>query len=358
MTADTTTLLRALADQSLAGTPPTREQALALLTTSDDDVLDVVAAAARVRRAFFGRRVKLNLLVNMKSGMCPEDCFYCSQRLGSEAGALKYSWISPQEAVQTANRAVAGGAKRVCLVASGRGPSDRDVDRVSGTIGAIKDEHPDVEVCVCLGLLKPDQAERLRDAGAFAYNHNLNTSENQYGDICSTHEFADRVETVQRAQTAGLSPCSGALFGMNETDEDIVDVAFSLRALNPDSVPINFLIPFEGTPLGGLWQLTPQRCLRILALFRFVFPDVEVRLAGGREIHLRSVQPLALHIANSMFLGDYLTSEGQPGEADLQMIADAGLVVEGQQEQTLPDARHDLVKLRRRGPGTELPANA
>jgi biotin synthase len=358
MTGDITELLSALTAQSFALTAPTREQALAVLATSDEDVLDVVAAAAKVRREFFGRRVKLNLLVNMKSGMCPEDCFYCSQRLGSDSGALKYSWISADEAVNTANRAVAGGAKRVCLVASGRGPSDRDIDRVSDTIGAIKDEHPNVEVCVCLGLLKPDQAERLLDAGALAYNHNLNTSENQYGEICTTHEFADRVETVERAQTAGLSPCSGALFGMNETDDDIVDLAYSLRALNPDSVPINFLIPFEGTPLGGVWQLTPQRCLRILALFRFMFPDVEVRLAGGREIHLRTLQPLALHIANSMFLGDYLTSEGQPGEADLQMIADAGLVVEGQEDQTLPDARHDLVKLRRRGPGTALPANA
>ena len=311
-----------------------------------------------MRRAFFGRRVKLNLLVNMKSGLCPEDCFYCSQRIGSQSGALKYSWISKAEAVQTANRAVQGGAKRVCLVASGRGPSDRDVDRVSDTIGAIKTEHPQVEVCVCLGLLEQAQAERLKDAGALAYNHNLNTSAENYGEICTTHTYDDRVETVGRAKAAGLSPCSGAIVGMGETDEQLVDLALSLRALDPDSVPVNFLIPFEGTPLAGRWQLTPQRCLRILALFRFTFPDVEVRLAGGREIHLRSLQPLALHIANSMFLGDYLTSEGQPGADDLQLIADAGLVVEGQEERTLPGARHDLVTLRRRGPGTALPANA
>lgn len=144
---------------------------------------------------------------------------------------------------------------------------------------------------------------------------------------------------------------------MGETDNDVVDLALRLRGLDPDSVPVNFLIPFEGTPLGSRWQLTPQRCLRILALFRFTLPDVEIRLAGGREIHLRSLQPLALHIANSIFLGDYLTSEGQPGSADLRMIADAGLVVEGRDEQTLPAARHDLVALRRRGPGTVLPAN-
>jgi biotin synthase len=123
-------------------------------------------------------------------------------------------------------------------------------------------------------------------------------------------------------------------------------------------VPVNFLIPFEGTPLGSAWQLTPQRCLRILALFRFFFPDSEVRIAGGREIHLRTLQTLGLHLANSIFLGDYLTSEGQAGKADLQMIADAGFVVEGQEEVTLPGSRRDLVTLRRRGPGTSVPANA
>jgi biotin synthase len=351
-------LLADLVEQAFRRMPPSRSQARALLATGDDDLLDVVAAASRVRREFFGRRVKLNLLVNMKSGLCPEDCGYCSQRRGSESDVLKYSWIAPEVAADTADRAVAGGAKRICLVASGRGPSDRDIARVEATIAAIRERHPGLEICACLGLLAPGQAERLRDVGAYAYNHNLNTSENRYSGICSTHTYADRVETVERAQAGGLSPCSGAIFGMGESDEDIVDLALRLRELDPDSVPVNFLIPFEGTPLGGEWHLTPQRCLRILALFRFVFPDVEVRLAGGREIHLRTLQPLALHIANSVFLGDYLTSEGQPGRADLEMIADAGLVVEGQDEQTLPAARHDLVTLRRRGPGTTLPANA
>ncbi|MFI0450374.1 biotin synthase BioB [Actinomadura sp. 6N118] len=350
-------LLGSLAAKGLRCETPTREEALAVLRTADEDILDVVAAASKVRRRFFGTRVKLNHLVNMKSGLCPEDCAYCSQRLGSTSQILKYSWISSGEAAGNAERAIAAGAKRVCLVASGRGPADRDIDRVADTIGAIKEAAPEVEVCVCLGLLKPGQADRLREAGADAYNHNLNTSEDNYREICSTHSFKDRVQTVNDAKRAGLSPCSGAIFGMGEVDDDIVDVAFALRDLDPDSVPVNFLIPFDGTPLGGRWDLTPHRCLRILAMFRFVFPDVEVRLAGGREIHLRGLQPLALHLVNSMFLGDYLTSEGQPGADDLKMIADAGFVVEGADEQTLPDARHDLVALRRRGAGTDLPAN-
>ncbi|MGW2388616.1 biotin synthase BioB [Streptomyces lydicamycinicus] len=384
-------LLNTLVDKGLRRELPTREEALAVLATSDDELLDVVAAAGKVRRQWFGRRVKLNYLVNLKSGLCPEDCSYCSQRLGSKAEILKYTWLKPDDASKAAAAGVAGGAKRVCLVASGRGPTDKDVDRVSETISAIKEQNEGVEVCACLGLLSDGQAGRLRAAGADAYNHNLNTSEATYGDICTTHDFSDRVSTVQQAQAAGMSACSGLIAGMGESDADLVDVVFALRELDPDSVPVNFLIPFEGTPLAKEWNLTPQRALRILAMVRFVCPDIEVRLAGGREVHLRSLQPLALHLVNSIFLGDYLTSEGQAGKDDLAMIADAGFEVEGTDTTTLPehrrqdgdaaagesedadgdseeidatvpapsdDTRRDLVSVRRRGAGTDLPPNA
>ena len=352
------TWLDALAEKSIGRELPTRATALKVLSSPDDELMDVVAAAFRVRLRYFGRRVKLNYLVNIKSGLCPEDCFYCSQRLGSAADVLKYTWLKPEEVLESAEAGVRAGAKRVCLVASGRGPNDNDITRVSAAIAAFKEQNPDVEVCACLGLLQEGQAERLRQAGTTAYNHNLNTAETNYQDICTTHSYADRASTVETATQAGLSPCTGLIAGMGESDEELVDVVFALRELDPDSVPVNFLIPFEGTPLAGQWGLTPQRCLRILAMVRFVCPDAEVRLAGGREIHLRSLQPLALHIVNSIFLGDYLTSEGQPGARDLEMIADAGFVVEGAQDRTLPEHRRDLVRVRRRGPGTALPANA
>jgi len=360
------TWLASLAEKGVARELPTRDEALAVLASGDDELMDVVAAAFRVRRHFFGRRVKLNYLVNVKSGLCPEDCFYCSQRVGSGADVLKYTWLKTDEVIASAEAGVAGGARRVCLVASGRGPTEKDIDRVAGTIAAFKERNPDVEVCACLGLLSDGQAERLAAAGTTAYNHNLNTSGGHYADICTTHEYADRVSTVESAKSAGLSPCSGLIAGMGETDEDLVDVAFALRAMGPDSVPVNFLIPFDGTPLEGRWELTPQRCLRILAMVRFVNPDAEVRLAGGREIHLRTLQPLALHIVNSIFLGDYLTSEGQPGAADLAMIADAGFTVEGARDAPGELAAGqpatgltgpDLVQVRRRGAGTALPAN-
>ncbi|MEU2656823.1 biotin synthase BioB [Streptomyces sp. NPDC007325] len=349
-------LLNTLVEKGLRRESPTREEALAVLATSDDDLLDVVAAAGKVRRQWFGRRVKLNYLVNLKSGLCPEDCSYCSQRLGSKADILKYTWLKPDEASDAAAAGIAGGAKRVCLVASGRGPTDRDVERVGRTIEAIKEQNEGVEVCACLGLLSDGQAERLKTAGADAYNHNLNTSEGTYGEITTTHTYADRVDTVQKAHAAGLSACSGLIAGMGETDEDLVDVVFALRELDSDSVPVNFLIPFEGTPLAKEWNLSPQRCLRILAMVRFVCPDVEVRIAGGREVHLRSMQPLALNIANSIFLGDYLTSEGQAGKADLDMIADAGFEVEGAGTTTLPAHRADALAAKGGGCGSHASA--
>lgn len=353
--------LEDVAAASIEGVPPSRGDALALLRGGDEVLLDVIAAAARVRRRFFGNRMRLSFLINMKCGACAEDCSYCSQRRGSDADILRYPWLKPEEIAELADRAAAGGARRVCLVAAGRGPTQRDMGRVAEGIGAIRERQPELEICTCLGLLEGDQAERLREAGADTYNHNLNTSEGHYGEVCSTHTYADRVDTVRRAEGAGLSACSGAIFGMGESDEDVVDVAFSLRELEPASVPVNFLIPFEGTPLRHEWRLTPQRCLRILALFRLVLPDVELRLGGGREIHLRTLQPLALHLANSIFIGDYLTSEGQAAAADLEMIEDAGFVVEGLEGEDPRAARRgdrrELVEPRQRGAGTDLPPN-
>jgi biotin synthase len=351
------TWLDAITEKALNNEPLNRDAALAVLASGDDELMDVVAAAFKVRLKYFGRRVKLNYLVNIKSGLCPEDCFYCSQRAGSAADVLKYTWLKPEEVLASAEAGVAGGARRVCMVASGRGPNDREIAKVAGMISDFKAGHPDVEVCACLGLLSDGQAEVLKQAGTTAYNHNLNTAEDHYADICSTHTFADRAATVEKAKGAGLSPCSGLIAGMGESDEDLVSVAFALRELEPDSVPVNFLIPFDGTPLERRWELTPQQCLRILAMVRFVCPSAEVRLAGGREIHLRSLQPLALHIVNSIFLGDYLTSEGQAGAKDLDMIADAGFTVEGA-DNSKNEPQQDLVRIRRRGAGTTMPANA
>lgn len=337
----------------LAGRPITPAQALGVLRCPDADVLRLVTEAGRVRRKFFDNRVKLNYLVNLKSGRCAEDCGYCSQRLGGDTGILRYSWLDDAQVNDVVEAGLASGVKRVCMVASGTGPSNRETDKVAGMITTLKQNHPDVEVCACLGFVTDEQARTLRAAGADAYNHNINTAESHYTDICSTHTYEDRTDNVARVKAAGLSPCTGLIAGMGESDEQLVEAIFALRELDVDSVPVNFLLPFDGTPLEGQEALSPLQCLRILAMVRLVHPDREVRAAAGREMHLRGLQSLALEVVNSVFLGDYLTSEGQAGQDDLQMIADAGFVVEGQEATaTTSHTRHAPVPIRRRGAGT------
>ena len=202
---------------------------------------------------------------------------------------------------------------------------------------------------------------RIREAGVDAYNHNINTAESHHDQIVQTHTYADRVDTVEKVKTAGLSPCSGLIAGLGETDEQLVEALFALRELDSDSIPVNFLMPFDGTPLENTWELTPLRCVKILAMARFVCPDREIRIAGGREMHLRTLQGLALNVANSIFLGDYLTSEGQAAEADLDLIRDHGFTVLGAPDAERTDApaavAHDPAK-RRRGAGTAVAPNA
>ncbi|MFJ2757328.1 biotin synthase BioB [Nocardioides sp. NPDC087217] len=327
-----TTAFDQLADRILSGGAATAEDAVAVLRTPDAELMSVVAAAGRLRREHFGNTVKVNYLVNLKSGLCPENCNYCSQALGSQAPVLKYSWLSKDETLEQAGAGLRGGATRVCMVSSGRGPSDRDIDKVVEMTSALKDAHEGVEVCACLGLLKGGQAERLKAAGVDAYNHNINTAESNHDNIVQTHTYEDRVDTIGKAKDAGLSPCSGLIAGLGETDEQLVEALFALKELDADSIPVNFLMPFDGTPYENTWELSPTRCVKILAMARFVCPDKEIRIAGGREMHLRSLQALALQVANSIFLGDYLTSEGQDALADLEMLRDNGFIILGMDE--------------------------
>ncbi|MGN6721443.1 MAG: biotin synthase BioB, partial [Marmoricola sp.] len=257
------------------------------------------------------------------------NCNYCSQALGSQAPILKYSYLSTEDTLKQAGAGLRGGATRVCMVSSGRGPSNRDIDKVVEMTEALKDQYEGVEVCACLGLLQDGQAERLKAAGVDAYNHNINTAESHHDNIVQTHTYDDRVDTIGKAKSAGLSPCSGLIAGLGETDEQLVEALFALKELDADSIPVNFLMPFDGTPYENTWELSPTRCVKILAMARFVCPDKEIRIAGGREMHLRTLQATALHVANSIFLGDYLTSEGQDALSDLEMLRDNGFTILG-----------------------------
>jgi biotin synthase len=319
----------ALAEAVVAGASIDAEAGLRILRTSDEDLPRLLWAAFRIREHYHGRRVKLCVLRNARSGMCGEDCSYCSQSKVSEAPIPTYRLDSLEELLAAARNAVAAGARRFCMVTSGRGPTRNDVARFTAVARLIKQEFPHLELCVSLGIMDVDQARVLKESGIEWVNHNLNTSERFHGEICTTHAYAERVRTVENVRSAGLSTCSGGIVGMGETDEDLVDLAFALRRLAVDALPVNFLHPVEGTPLAGVRELTPGRCLKALCLFRFANPAAEVRVAGGWEYNFGWFQPLAFFVANSIFVEGYLTTPGQVSSEARRMIEDMGFVVEG-----------------------------
>jgi len=316
-----------LADIALAGGVLSRQDALAVLQAPDDQLLDQLAAAYRVRRASWGNRVRLHFLLNAQSGLCPEDCHYCSQSKISTAEIEKYPMMAHDRIMAAADRAAELKAGTLCMVISGRTPGETVFGKVLESVRAVRAKH-DLKICACLGLLNAEQVQRLKAAGVETINHNLNTSANFTPEVVSTHTFEDRVDTVQAVKDAGMKTCSGGILGMGESDDDVIDLALSLRELDVKSVPVNFLIPVPGTSFENIRALDPRRCLRILALYRLLLPTQEIRVSGGREVHLRSMQVMGLYPANSIFIGDYLTTQGQTARDDLRMIEDAGFVLE------------------------------
>jgi biotin synthase len=315
-----------MADRVLAGEPISRDEALSILQSDDLDLLPILTAGFRIRHQYFGKSVQLYFLMSAKSGICPEDCHYCSQSKISTAPVPKHNILKREDLMDAARMASERGAKTYCLVISARGPNEREMNAVEQIVPEIKDKYG-LDVCACLGLLSREQADRLKACGVDRVNHNLNTSEDYYADICTTHTYADRVETLRHVRDAGMEMCSGGIIGMGEKYDDIVSMAFDLKELGVQSIPLNFLNAIEGTPLQGNDQLTPNDCLRALAMVRFVNPDRELRISGGRELHLRSMQPLGLYVANSLFVGDYLTTQGQAPQEDYDMIRDLGFEV-------------------------------
>lgn len=326
--ADQPSHLSSIADAVLAGERLTRETALSLLGTADEELRELLWQAFRIRETAFGRRVKVCVLQNARSGLCAEDCHYCSQSSVSTAEIPRYRLLSEEALVAGARHAVASGARRYCMVTSGRAPSDPDIDRFSSAARRIKRDFPEVEICVSAGLLSEEKARELKAAGVGWVNHNLNTSERFHPNICTTHTFADRVRTVRNVKAAGLAACCGGIIGMGEGDEDVVDLALSLRDLEVDSLPVNFLHPIDGTPLEGVNFLDPVRALKALCVFRFTNPKSEIRAAGGRERNLGEWQALALYPANSIFVRGYLTTPGQSPDEARRMIEEMGFEVE------------------------------
>jgi len=316
----------AIADRSIRDEPPARDESLAVLRAGDAEFLHVLSAAYRVRRRFHGNRVKIHVLLNAMSGLCPEDCGFCSQSIVATGPVEKYRLVSADAMVDAARKAKEAKAWKFCIVTATRGPNEKQMDTICDAVRRIKAE-VGIRVCTSLGLLEPGQAERLKAAGVDRFNHNLETSEAHYPQVCSTHSFEDRVRTVEAARAAGLEACSGGIVGMGERDEDIVEMAFNARRIGATSIPVNFLDPRPGTPFSKLAPPSPQKCLLVLSLFRFVNPSRDIRVAGGREKNLRSMQALALWPCNSIFTSGYLTTPGNAPSEDHRMIADAGFEV-------------------------------
>ncbi len=316
-----------LADNSLQKIAPTFSEAMEILKAPREDTLSIVHAAYRVRRHFHGNKVRIHVLQNAKSGACPEDCGFCSQSSKYETPAAQYPMMEVESLLEGARKAKEAGAWKYCMVTATRGPSNRDLDVICEATRRIKQE-VGVKVCTSLGLLTADKAKRLAEAGVDRFNHNLETSKRLYGKIVSTHSYEDRVQTTKFAKEAGMEICSGGIIGMGEELEDVVELCFALREVGATSVPVNFLDPRPGTPFSHLKTVEPYFALRVLSLFRFVHPEVDVRSAGGREVTFRSLQPLALYVANSIFTNGYLTTSGQGENADHQMIRDMGMVPE------------------------------
>ncbi len=317
-----------LAESALRDEPPSEADALWILDGEDVELLPLLQAAYRPRARHFGRKVMVHILNNVQNGLCPEDCGYCSQSRDSEATIRKYAIKSDEEILAEAEHAARAGASRYCMVLSGRGPTLERTRKLAGLIRRVKQRYP-IEVCLSAGLLEEEHARILAEAGLDRLNHNLNTSESHYSQVCTTHSYADRIRTLQAARKCGIESCSGFILGMGESSRDIVELSFRLRELEVPSIPVNFLIPIDGNPLQSDGSLTPERCLRALALVRFVNPRSEIRAAGGREGHLRSLQPLALYPANSLFVEGYLTTRGDAVEETYRMIRDAGFEIEG-----------------------------
>jgi len=289
------------------------------------ELLRLVALAHELRLRVHGSDTELEALVSAKTGGCPEDCRFCSQSVHYRTGVAPHPFLDPLEVVERAKAAKAAGARQFCIVAAVRGPSDGLLRSACLAARLVRNE-VGLEVHCSLGILDERAARMLADAGVRRYNHNLECARSFFPQVVTTHTWEERYETCLAAKRAGLELCSGGIFGMGEGWSERLEFAEQLRSLEPVEIPINFLDPRPGTPLGSRPLLQPLEAIHIVALFRLLFPRATIRVSGGRERVLRDLQALALLAgANGIVLGNYLTTQGRSAEADLVMLRDLGL---------------------------------
>ncbi len=324
---DYSKLITSVEERILSGGLMARQEADALLTVPDEHLMHLLAAADRVRIRFKGQAFDSCSLINARSGRCGEDCSFCAQSGRYNTGAETYPLCSTEEIVDAAAAARASGASRFCTVTSGGALRPEELDSLLESLEKVRSE-VDIPLDASVGFLTPQTADRLKRAGVTRYNHNLETSSDYYPKICSTHLYEQRVETVRTAKAAGISACCGGIIGLGETPSQRLDLAFTLKGLDVDCIPINILNARPGTPLQDMPPLEPMEIVKTVALFRLINPTATIKIAGGREVRLQDYQGLALRSgANGMIIGGYLTTAGRNVDDDLRMIRQAGFVV-------------------------------
>lgn len=322
MTFSNRTMIFEYADKVLSGGTIERTESEKLAVLSGADLADLFASANRVRDFFHGSNIDLCSIINARSGACGEDCRFCAQSSHYHTDAQIYDLVDLSQIADAATEAKKNGAGRFCIVTSGRGiDSDEDLQLIGRGLDRVRSIG--LLPCATLGSLSRNQLRYLKDAGLNRYHHNIETSREFFPEICSTHTFDERVELLKYAHDIGLSLCSGGILGMGESMQDRISMAYSLRELNVDSVPINFLMPISGTPLGDIRPIAPLEALHAIALFRLILPRKEIRICGGRGSGLGSLHPMIFQAgANGFMIGNYLTKTGLDPHDDLRMLQD------------------------------------
>ncbi len=321
--------IQKIGEKVLSGRSATMKDILPLLEAKGPDIVELAAVANRIRVAFTGNQVDLCSLLNAKSGRCPEDCAFCAQSVHYKSEAPTYPLLDPEQMVKEAKEAQTRRTGRFCLISSGRQLNDKEFETVLDALGRIRKE-TELALDCSFGSLTRERAEALKSVGVTRYNHNLETAESHFSKICTTHSFRDRVETIEVLKGQGFSICCGGIIGLGESAQQRLELAFSLRELGIDCIPLNILNPRPGTPLEHSEPIPPMEIIKTIALFRLVLPKGTLKIAGGREVHLRDLQSLALLAgANGLIVGNYLTTPGRSAEDDLTMIRDLGFEVKG-----------------------------
>jgi biotin synthase len=320
---DENQFIKEAASRVLSGGDISVEEAQRLLNSNDLDSL--IRCSNTITRRFNGDLVDVETLINAKSGACPEDCSFCAQSSRYKTGINKYDLLPEETILKQAQKAKESGANSFCLVCAYRSPPKEDFDQICKTIIEIK-KKVKIDVNVSLGFMTREMVRRLKSVGVKRYNHNLETAESYFSQICKTHDFHDRVETAKIVVDEGLELCCGGIIGMGESPEQRLELAFSIKSLRPNEVPINILIARKGTPLEGLNPLDPMDAIKTIAVWRFIMPKTILKIAGGREIHLKEKERIALKAgANGIITGGYLTTGGNRSTRDIAMIKEIGL---------------------------------